>query len=220
MDSLMDTLAACKNDPAHPERSVLIEKYRPFIKSCLSKETGSFVDDEAELVGLGMEAFNEAISRYDKDQGSFLHFAALIIRSRAIDHLRKEGRQELTQELKEEDLISPSAQATDLSLEVGEFIDRLASFSIDIEVLVEASPKHKRVRRRLIDLSAQMVGDKALMEKMEAKKKLPMAHISRTYAISKKRLKQHRDFIMALLIIRGSGLSLVEDFLKGDDDNA
>ena len=60
----------------------LIRAYLPFIKA----ETSKF------LKRIAMMAFHEAIGGYSRARGSFLKYAAMLIRSRLVDYSRREQR--------------------------------------------------------------------------------------------------------------------------------
>ena len=67
----------------------LISQYMGFIRAEAKKL--SFGDGEDEL-SIAMLAFYEAVLGYEKPRGSFLGFAAKVIRSRLIDYHRAESR--------------------------------------------------------------------------------------------------------------------------------
>ena len=69
----------------------MIREYMPFIRS----ETAKFlnrppVDSNDDELSIAMIAFHEAIQGYERQRGSFLAFAAQLIRNRLIDYYRKE----------------------------------------------------------------------------------------------------------------------------------
>ena len=61
----------------------LVEEHMPFLVRSVSSFTGRYVyveqDDEFSIA---LEAFTEAVERYEAARGSFLAFAGLVIRSR------------------------------------------------------------------------------------------------------------------------------------------
>ena len=57
------------------EREKLIEEYIPFIIKTISSLTNRYVESEnSEEYSIGLEAFNEAIDRYEAKKGSFIAF--------------------------------------------------------------------------------------------------------------------------------------------------
>ena len=78
---------AAKSDPDAAD--ALISQYMGFIRAEAKKL--SFGDGEDEL-SVAMLAFYEATLGYERSRGSFLSFAARVIRSRLIDYNRAESR--------------------------------------------------------------------------------------------------------------------------------
>ena len=89
--SIIHWVKDAKEDMAAADE--MIRAYMPFIR----KETAKFlkrplVEENDDELSIAMIAFHEAIQDYSIIRGSFLHFAALHIKSRLIDHFRKETR--------------------------------------------------------------------------------------------------------------------------------
>ena len=70
----------------------LIHEYNNFILSVTSKVIGKFDTEHDEEVSIAMIDFHETIQKYEIGKGSFLSFAALMIKSRLIDYMRKESK--------------------------------------------------------------------------------------------------------------------------------
>ena len=71
----------------------LIRAYLPFIKA----ETAKFlkrppIEGQDDELSIAMMAFHEAIGGYSRTRGSFLKYAAMLIRSRLVDYSRREQR--------------------------------------------------------------------------------------------------------------------------------
>lgn len=71
----------------------LIRAYLPFIKA----ETAKFlkrppIEGQDDELSITMMAFHEAIGGYSRTRGSFLKYAAMLIRSRLVDYNRREQR--------------------------------------------------------------------------------------------------------------------------------
>ena len=71
----------------------LIGTYMPFIKA----ETAKFLkrppmEGQDDELSIAMMAFHEAIGGYSRTRGSFLKYAAMLIRSRLVDYSRREQR--------------------------------------------------------------------------------------------------------------------------------
>ena len=70
----------------------LIRSYIPFIRSESTKFMGRLCTDQNDEYSIAMMAFYEAIMGYERGRGTFLGYAALLIKSRLIDYARKEAR--------------------------------------------------------------------------------------------------------------------------------
>ena len=89
--SIVSQVYAAKTDPETAD--MFIQQYMGFIRS----ETVKFIrtapeDGHEDELSIAMIAFHEAISGYSSLRGSFLHYAGMLIKSRLIDHARKEQR--------------------------------------------------------------------------------------------------------------------------------
>lgn len=222
MENLEEVLVACKKDRMHPDRSALIHSFTPFIIKTITNVTGSYVDENnSDELTVGMLAFDEAISQYDGNKGSFVNYASLLISSRVRDYMRQDTFSLRNTVVANEKLDEFQAvkENHDMKYEIDLFNSFLQDFGIDIESLTQKGPKHEAVRRELIALCREMSGNQDLMRMMYSKGKLPMAAIGRKYGISKKRLKSHREFIIAATIIYEKNLSLISEYLGGGGEN-
>ena len=220
MENIEKALAECKDNKLHPYRSELIAEYIPFIISSISKVTGRFVDTKnSEELTIGMQAFDEAITRYEADKGSFINYASLLIRSRITDYLRGNQAHSAGEILDGESIEDQADyhENQEMKLEVHEFKVSLLDYGIDLESLVEGAPRHSAVREDLISLCSRISADQLIMARMKQTRKLPMASIVREYGISKRRLKRHRDFIIAVILIYDKKLTYIQEFLHGGE---
>lgn len=220
----MEYLLTLDNSEDH---SVLIQKYMPFILKQVSLALGRYVQSEnEEALIVGMEAFEEAIHKYEPLKGTFINFAALVIKSRVLDYLKRENRihsHEIATDpfsLTQLETESTNDFKTDLEDEVTQFGETLNTFEITMNELVDESPVHTRTRNDLINLCHKLSEDQDLIEKLMMKKQLPMAEITLKYQVSKKILKTHRKFIIACLIIYYDGLEHLKPYInpRGDQN--
>lgn len=220
----MEYLLTSENSEDH---SVLIQKYMPFIIKQVSLALGRYVRTETEEAFIvGMEAFEEAIQKYEPQKGTFINFAALVIKSRVLDYLKRETRihsHEIATDpfsLAQMESDSTIDFKTDLENEVTQFGETLYTFEITMDELVDESPVHVRTRNDLINLCRKISEDQDLIEKLMMKKQLPMAEITLKYQVSKKILKTHRKFIIACLIIYYDGLEHLKTYInpRGDQN--
>ena len=88
---IVEQVYAAKEDVQAADR--LIGTYLPFIKA----ETAKFlkrppIEGQDDELSIAMMAFHEAIGGYSRTRGSFLKYAAMLIRSRLVDYSRREQR--------------------------------------------------------------------------------------------------------------------------------
>lgn len=218
-------LAQMKTDASSQDRDQLIEKYRPFIVKQVSMALGRYLSsDHEDAFIIGMEAFNESIDKYDTDKGSFVNFASLVIKSRILDHLRREQRY-MAHEILEEpshqvftQSVSPSPEdesAFDTAKEeIERFKIELGTYGITVSSLVQSAPRHTRTRSEMIHLSHLIAKDDMMMTTIKTKRHLPMQEVTLKYGTTKKVLKTHRDFILACTIIISERLTTMMSYLQ------
>jgi len=218
-------LAHMKMDASSHDRDQMIEKYRPFIVKQVSLALGRYLSsDQEDAFIIGMEAFNESIDKYDADKGSFVNFASIVIRSRILDHLRREQRY-MAHEILEEpshqvftQSVSPSPEDESGFDAVKEEIERfkieLETYDIKIPSLIQSAPRHTKTRREMIHLSHLIATDDLMMTTIKTKRHLPMLEITLKYGTTKKVLKTHRDFILACTIIFSEKLTTMMSYLQ------
>ncbi|HBY21358.1 MAG: hypothetical protein A2Y24_03925 [Clostridiales bacterium GWE2_32_10] len=212
MNDFEHKVMECKKDKNHPQRNELINSYVPFIIKNVSKTTGKYISCEnSDEFIVGLEAFNEAIDKYDRSKGSFVNFAEIIISSRVKDFLKKENHYQKTTPLEEKEEFETYEVISDendiLKDEVHKFKGMLKLFSIDIEDLVEEAPKHKKTKEEVILLSKNASQDDIIVHRLYKTKKLPMAEMITKFNTTKKKMKDHRNFIIAVIIIFREKLS-------------
>ena len=74
------------------ERGEIIIEYTNFILSSASKVLKRQITTDDDAFSIAMIAFDEAMTKYVPDKGTFLSFAAMVIKSRLTDYLRRESR--------------------------------------------------------------------------------------------------------------------------------
>lgn len=212
------------------ERNKLIEDYIPFIIKTVSKQLNRYIETEnCDEYSIGLIAFNEAIEKYNSDKGVFLKFAELVIGNRIKDNLRKKHHvlSEISLEdcsenvLKHLDSVSfkSNEDSTILREEIIQYEMELSRFKITLEELVEDTPKHKDTRVNAMILSERISEDKALVEEIYSKRRLPISKIALRFRITVKIIKRSRKYIISIvLIFTGSFTQLkywVRNSLKG-----
>lgn len=228
-ESLMtieERINLCHTKADHPERDALIKEHTPYIVKVIANHTGQYVSTSDSMsLSIGLEAFNEAIDRYDTTKGSFLPFAALVIKSRLKDWFKKSN-----QILKHEDMpevfdhVEHGPTMEDrflLKNEIQTYLQWLEKFNIRLDDLIENAPKHEKVQHENKQLSYKISKDDPIVLKLYKSKKLPMMDIIKQFAVTKKKLVTFRLSIIALVIVFREKFEGIMSFLNmGGDDYA
>ena len=209
----------------------LIGDYLPFIRA----ETAKFLkrppeegrDDE---LSIAMIAFHEAIGGYAKHRGSFLKYAALLIRSRLTDYARKEQRHRQTVSLdapsageespslgetlpEERDHPEESAHRQATRQEIEELSRQMESFGVSLSDVADNCPKQQRTLQACRKALAYARENSWLLEELVHGKKLPLAKLSDGSGVERKTLERHRKYLVALLLIYTNGYEIIRGHL-------
>lgn len=222
--SIEDRLRKIK-DGDDEERESFIEEYTPFIIKSITKVTNRYIEIENDdEFSIGLEAFNEAIDKYEFTKGSFIRYAETVIRNKTIDfHRKTRGTNKLVSIDREnivENRIEVASKNSDFTerYEMKEQILKLQTllkdFNITFKELSEESPKHIDTRLNSIYIARAIVKDDDIKEEFYRKKMLPVKKIVETIGVSKKVLKGNRKFIIATALIVDSKLDLLIDYIS------
>lgn len=139
----------------------LIRAYLPFIKA----ETAKFlkrppIEGQDDELSIAMMAFHEAIGGYSRTRGSFLKYAAMLIRSRLVDYSRREQRHSrvisLDAPIGEEDTTLGETLADDRDpheetasrdatrAEIEELTRQMKEFGVSLSDVADNCPKQQR----------------------------------------------------------------------------
>ena len=171
-----------------------------------------------------MIAFNEAIERYDEERGNFWSFAKLVIESRLKNNLQKNARLEAASSLEEmteagmqihDDNVKVDKTTSDLRDEIMAFKEELSLFGITFEILAKESPKHRDTRDRAIKIGYKVSDDDVLIEKVYAKRRLPIKDVSRKFEITEKIIKRSKTFILSIAVMFFKKYTNLTIWIKG-----
>ncbi len=208
------------------EREQFISEYTPFIIKTITEVINRYIETENDdEYSIGLQAFDEAITKYDSNKGKFLSFAKLLIRNRIIDFLRKETPSksniyfEDTQDADE--YISLSNREDDFTesysirKELEQFQRELKLFDILIDDLVKESPKHIDSRINAVKIARHIVENKKIKQQLYDKKKMPVKKITSSIDVSNKVLKRNRKFIIASVLILDGNSEFLKNYVFG-----
>ncbi len=176
-------------------------------------------DDEWSIA---LIAVSDAIDHYNEQKGDFWAFAAVVVRNRLFDHLRREkriadressvapeafsgGSSDDTEvdaaRLSVAKISTPSEVDSDLKQELFAIRDELGEYDITLGSLTEVSPKSEKTRRDCGLAIAAMFLPPPLVEFLTRKKKLPLAEIEKRAGVKRKLLDRYRKYIVAATLI-------------------
>ena len=199
------------------EADRLIQAYLPFIIKTLSKAAGRFIDPaQDDEYSIGLQAFYEAMQRFDRDNGKFLPFAQLVMISRVKSwwkQNRKHGQLSLD-DLEIEppsvtDLAEDYCRAEDILL----FIRQLQAFGLTPEDLVKATPQRRDVRENLLEIACRMSLEQDLMDTMKLKHRLPIQAVARRLSINAQMIKRHKVYLLAAALVYSDPQSMLAQWL-------
>ncbi len=196
----------------------LITQYRPFILKTLSTLAGHFIEIENDdEFCIGLQAFYEAMQRFDQRGGPFLPFARLVIASRLKSFWQKENRS-ITLNLDELELSADPVDRLlkDLSMadDIARFSRELQEFGLSFTMLAAHSPKHRDTRDAVLTIARQISQQPALLEQIQRKRKLPIREIVRQLTVSPKVVKRNKIYLLAAVLVFTHPESEMADWLN------
>ena len=206
------------------DRNKLIEEYIPFIQKTAAQQLDRFIEMENnEMYSISLMAFNEAIDKYNRDKGSFLNFASMVIKSRIIDQLRKESKNssfvissiENNEEVEKSGALAVDSFESKIEAkeDMNQLIKRMAEFDVTLDDLVNESPKHLDTRLMAIKIGRFIYENKELREKLIRTQNLPSSELVDQMQVSKKILQRSRKFIIAIVLILDSNLDTMKYYI-------
>lgn len=211
----------------------LIEDYLPFILSETSKFTGGSAKlGEDDEVSIAMIAFHQAIESYDKKRGTFLGFAATVIKNRLIDYARKESRHQQiisldspsTQRENSGSLLDTIAEEDNQYLhldyrsatleEIKTLVAELEGFGLSLTDIADNSPKQERTLEACQQAVSFCLQHPDIVENIRETGRLPLSRIVKETDLPRKTLERHRRYLLTLLLIYSNGYAIIRGHLK------
>lgn len=198
----------------------LIQEHYGFIIKVVSETTHRYVNVQADdSFSIGLQAFEEAVQKYDASKGAFLSFVKLVIRSRVIDFMRKELREPKSVSLdalheEGQQFVDTTNNDEVLVVEIENWKAKMAEFEISLEELVAASPRHQDTRQRAIAISEHSSQHPPITTELYAKKRLPVRLTARYNQVSEKVIKGSKLFITATIVIFKEEMRSLVDWIK------
>ena len=208
----------------------LIRDFIPFIRSEATKFMGRLCTDQDDEYSIAMMAFYEAIMGFERGRGAFLPYAAMLIRSRLIDHSRKEARhaghislyeenggdddRNLMDTLADEaDYYEDSAHREATRQEITELSAVMADFGVSFSDVADNCPRQERTLQSCARAIRYAGANPDLLEELLRTKKLPMNRLVLGSGAERKTLERHRKYILAMLLIQTNGYEIIRGHL-------
>lgn len=201
-------------ETTYTDEEKLIQDFIPFIVKTVSSVVKRYVTlENDEEFSVGIHAFYEAAQRYTKNRGHFLPFAKLVIKSRVLNSLKANKKNDscisLDNEKYKNITDSLESQFGDPALEgenvIADEIKRLDTilqdFSFALKDLAILGPKQRQTRENAVAIGRTVQADKPLTLTMYEKKRLPITEISVKYQFTVKILKVSKLFIITVIVI-------------------
>lgn len=232
--SLEDTIALIQQGDRTLQNE-LINTYKPFIAKTVSAVCKRYIYETDDEFSIGLIAFNEAIEKFNLEKGkSLLSFAEVIIKRRVIDYIRKNTKEnnlriDVGLDAQGEDALSGVAIENELSIEhhlqkqeeekrreeILLFHQRLQSFGLSLQEIIEQAPKHADARINAITIAKLITEDQGLVSYLYDKKRLPIKELEKFAQTSRKTIERNRKYIIAMAIILSEEFHYLQDYLKG-----
>lgn len=216
---------AAKHNPLLAD--ALIKQYKPFIATITSEACKRHVvygvDDELSFAMLG---FYHAINSYESDKGTFLNYAARVMKHKVIDYLRSEKKhthisldesdeenQTLLDHIPSNTYRYTIPATTAIQAELIEFQQELQSFSLQLTDIAKQAPKQTRTLEACRQIIYVAMEKPSLIMQLKESKRLPIKDILQLVNIDRKIIERHRSYIIALLIIYSNGYEFMREHL-------
>jgi RNA polymerase sigma factor len=215
--SLERILVEIKEDGSKNQREKMIEEYIPFIIKTVSRFTGRYIQPEhSDEYAIALEAFNEAIDRYDQDKGKFISYASLVITSRLKDYVRSLKGKETVEIGEHEQLKDKSdfERGIILKSEIELLKSKLSRFGISFEKLEDSMPVHVATREKAIDVAHLVAENHEIYEQLNKTHRLPRKMIQNHLLVSDKQLKRSRIYIIAVAVVLSEDLDTIREIVQ------
>ncbi len=228
-EKIIQQVYAAKEDMREADR--FIGAYMPFIRA----ETAKWlkrppVEGHDDELSIAMIAFHEAICGYSRMRGSFLKYASMLIRSRLIDHHRREQRHggvlslDMPSEKGDGSLGEILADGRDHSeelalkeatrAEIEELSRQMEEFGVSLTDVAGNCPKQKRTLAACQRAVRYAEEEPGLLEDFLRTKRVPVTRLAAGSGVEKKTLERHRKYVAALLLIHTNGYEIIRGHLK------
>lgn len=215
----------------------LLFDYTPFMKKTASFICCRYIDEHDDEFSIAMNAFHEAILKFDPNHyASLTTFAHLIIKRRLIDFIRQEKAYNspviFVDENNESDQITheqnpifntvsiqnhtEANRCLERKEEMKRYNALLQEYGLSFNELSCTSPKHGDARRTAIQIAQIIAETPEFYESVIQKKRLPIKEVESIVDVSRKTIERQRKYILALVLLLTSDFIYIKEYIKGD----
>lgn len=185
--------------------NTFIAENKEFVINVILLESYNYivVNQSDELI-IGLEAFYEAMRRFDKTRGDFLSFAKLVIKSRLKNYWKSEkSKIKIQNDYDIEKVLDQLCieNEDELKNEIIILDEELRKFGLDFERLEELTPKHRDAKKRGIEIGKKCSKDNEIVSYLYKKFHLPITLISKKFDYTIKMIKGSKHLIIVVVVI-------------------
>ncbi len=192
------------------------------------------VTDSDDEYSIALSAVSEALDSYREERGAFWNYAALVIRSRLLDEMRKrtDRRAELmvdpevfSGEPGEEEDCADISIRQEVSAKTAVYIDtglrdeiealtrELKEYDIDLFDLPASAPKTAKTRTLCSEVIRAFFLPPPLVEALRRTKNLPVAELLQRTGAKRKQIDQHRKYLLAAILVKAGDYQGIGEYI-------
>lgn len=200
MGELDQRVRAIQTNHNRNDLDELIKEWEFFIlKTAVGVKKG-IVQKQDEEWSIALDAFLEAVRRYDWERGGFLSYAQRLIHHRLVDYYRKEGRKNREIPL-DSDAMEYYGQddffRRDLRDEIESLSWVLQLYGLNFNDLAKASPKSKKTKWACGTVLRYLRANPHLLSQLREQGMLPVKILQENTGVPRKTLERHRKYLIA-----------------------
>jgi len=213
--------------------SRFIQQNEFYIIKCASTVTHRYITKSDDEWSIALQAFTQAVQKYELNRGSFYSFSELLIRRRLIDYSRSQGKYNLeisvdpivfdTDVIEDEEDISihlavaeqvSQVDSNTIKLEIQTANEAFSNYGFSFFDLTNCSPQAKKTKSSCAKAVAYLFHNPLLITQLHNSKQLPLKIIEKNVKVPRKILERHRKYIIAAVVILSGDYPNLADYLR------
>ena len=227
-----DSLAcAAKSDSQAREN--LIQQNENYILNNASKTCHRYITKSDDEWSVSLMAFSQAIDDYELSKGSFLSFAALVIKRRLIDYFKAQNK--YNTEISVDPIVfdtDPEEDADDVPIRiaVAEQVSKQDNGNLKLEIqaatqvftnygfsffdLSSCSPHAEKTKKVCAKAVNYILQNPQLLNDLRTSRQLPLKIIEKNAHVPRKILERHRKYIISAIEILSGGYPHLAEYMR------